>query len=107
MAPQSNGASAGGWPVRGPNKARSSAERGDITAPRLATQDLDALTDELQIVADWRDDLFARMDRYELVGELIGLSENRLAEIEHEVNAFTRVCRLLADSLPGRLAEAA
>jgi hypothetical protein len=62
---------------------------------------------DLEIIAEWREDLTSRMARAQLVLETIGLSREQHDALIHECEAFKRLCRVLADSLPGSLVEAA
>jgi hypothetical protein len=57
--------------------------------------DLDAITDQLEIVADWRDDLRARINRAVLVF-LYDDVDADLDALAAEVASFRRVCACLA-----------
>jgi hypothetical protein len=58
--------------------------------------DLKQLTDRLVVIADWRDDLHARIRTAQLCFETIGLSEERRAALVHEADCFNRVCSDMA-----------
>jgi hypothetical protein len=64
--------------------------------------DVDRLTDDLEAIADWQDDLRSRIARATLRSELVGLDPSEQEELEAEVQEFKRVCRGL---LFGRRAE--
>jgi hypothetical protein len=54
---------------------------------------------DLEIIADWREDLTARLQRAELCFQTIGLSDERREALVHEVNCFKRVCQFLAEDI--------
>ena len=60
------------------------------------SHDLQRVTDELQTVAEWREDFASRLRRAELCFQSIGLSEERRAELIHEGEALKRVCEFLS-----------
>ena len=64
----------------------------------IATKRLQRLTDDLQTIWDWRDDLTARLRRAHLCFEFVGLDPDEQDELEAETEAFMQVCRALADS---------
>lgn len=51
------------------------------------------LIDNLETIADWRDDLRTRIDRACLRFELIGLDPDEQEQLEDEVEQFKRVCK--------------
>jgi hypothetical protein len=55
---------------------------------------------ELELIADWKDDLRARIARTRLRHELIGVSPEDILSLAEEVRDFRRVCRCLAWSAP-------
>jgi hypothetical protein len=59
---------------------------------------LDRISD-LEIIADWKEDLTGRLTRAELCFQTIGLSDERREELIHEANCFKRVCQFLAEDL--------
>jgi len=59
---------------------------------------LDRISD-LEIIADWKEDLTARLQRAELCFQTIGLSDERREDLMHEVNCFKRVCQFLAEDI--------
>ena len=59
--------------------------------------DIRRLTSDLQTMADWKDDLAARLRIAELCFQTIGLSEGRREALIHESECFTRACRALAE----------
>ena len=58
--------------------------------------DVDRLTDTLEIIADWQDDLRSRIARGTLRFELIGFDPEEQAALEAEAQEFKRVCRGLS-----------
>ena len=58
--------------------------------------DVDRLTDDLVVIADWQDDLRSRLARATLRFELIGLDPDEQKKLEAEVQEFKRVCRGLS-----------
>ena len=58
--------------------------------------DVDRLTDDLEVIADWQDDLRSRIARATLRFELIGLDPAEQQKLEAEVQEFKRVCRGLS-----------
>ena len=61
--------------------------------------DVEAFTAILKIVADWHDELVRKLRRAELRFELCGLHAEEQEQLTQEVSAFTRLCRVLADTL--------
>ena len=55
------------------------------------------LISDLEIIADWKEDLTARLQRAELCFQTIGLSDECREELIHEANCFKRVCQFLAE----------
>jgi len=51
--------------------------------------------DQLELVADWKDDLGAKIARAQLRFELIGLDGVAQDRLKAEVEQFKRVCRVL------------
>jgi hypothetical protein len=51
--------------------------------------------DTLEIIADWRQDRSARLERARLRHELIGLSPEAIIELGEEARDFSRLCRTL------------
>ena len=70
----------------------------------IATKQLNRLCDDLEAIADWRDDLTARLRRAHLRFEFCGLDPEEQEQLEAEAEAFKQVCRCLwrisRDSLP-------
>ena len=58
--------------------------------------EVDRLTDDLEAIADWQDDLRSRIARAMLRFDLIGLDPNEQEELEAEVQEFKSVCRGLS-----------
>ena len=50
---------------------------------------------QLELVADWKDDLDARIARAQMRFELIGLEDIAQDRLKAEVEQFKRVCRVL------------
>jgi hypothetical protein len=67
--------------------------------PFTTIADLEALTANLEVIADWRDDLVRKICRVELRFELCGLDGQEQEQLTQEVFAFTSLCRALADTL--------
>jgi len=61
-----------------------------------ARRDLDAITDDLDIIADWKADLFGRIARAQLHFELIGLEPDEHEDLVAEACDFCRLCRAMA-----------
>jgi hypothetical protein len=61
------------------------------------------VTDKLEIAADWKDDLQARLARGQLILETIGLSAKRHDELI--ARTFVAVCHALAEHVPGSLVQ--
>jgi len=53
--------------------------------------DVHRLTDDLGVMAIWRDDLEFKIARARIAQQTIGLSDERLDALAHEVRCFTRV----------------
>lgn len=60
------------------------------TANKLAR-----LTDDLAVIADWKDELAARIDRAQMRLELVGLDHEEQDLLADEVQAFKQLCRAL------------
>ena len=60
--------------------------------------DVHTFTDELEIVADWKEDLQTRLARAELLLE-IGVELDYADDLAEEVHLFNRLCFGLADWL--------
>jgi hypothetical protein len=71
--------------------------------PRPAQARLTRLIAELAVVADWKHDFQARSARAQLILETIGISAERHDDLIAEARAFIRVCKALAEQMPGRL----
>jgi hypothetical protein len=65
----------------------------DLNAAR---ERLDERTEQLEIIADWRDDLTIRIRRARLAFELVGLDVAEQDRLIAEVEEFRRTCRCLA-----------
>jgi hypothetical protein len=61
--------------------------------------DIDAFTDILAIIADWRDELQTKLERAVLRFEVSGLTPEEQALLSQEVFAFVSLCSALADNL--------
>jgi hypothetical protein len=64
-----------------------------LTQTKPATKVLPTDLDALEAIADWRDDLFARIRRAQLRFELIGLDGEEIDALAAEATAFKRCCR--------------
>jgi hypothetical protein len=72
----------------------------DLAASALSTfQDVAALTSNLSLIADWRDELEGRIRRAALRFELCGLDAEEQEQLTEEVFGFTSLCRALKDIL--------
>jgi len=58
--------------------------------------EVDRLTDDLEAIADWQDDLRSRIARATLRFDLVGLDPSEQTKLEAEVQEFKRVCRGLS-----------
>jgi hypothetical protein len=85
------------WRQSSPDKA---APCSDLAASALSTfRDVAALTSNLSLIADWRDELEGRIRRAALRFELCGLEAEEQEQLTQEVFAFTSLSRALADTL--------
>jgi hypothetical protein len=66
--------------------------------------DPEQLMAELELVFDWRDELVCRMQRAQEIVETVGLSRDLHDALLAEAHFFIRVCRALAERMPGSLA---
>jgi len=66
--------------------------------------DLRRLTRDLETIADWLDDLRARIDRAHLRFQVVGLEREEQEELEAEVLKFKQVCAALCGN-PRRLEQ--
>jgi hypothetical protein len=66
-----------------------------VSQLETARANLDRLTEQLKVVADWKDDLQQQIARRQLIFELaaVGGEQNRLIA---EVECFKRCCKALA-----------
>ena len=62
----------------------------------ISAADLERLTDDLEVLADWKADLDARIQQAQLCFQTIGLSEEKREKLIHEANCFTRICSAIA-----------
>jgi hypothetical protein len=62
---------------------------------------------EREFVAEWRDELAARMDRAQDIVETVGLSRDLHEALLAEAHFFIRICRALTTRIPGSLTGAA
>ena len=51
--------------------------------------------EDLELIADWKDDLRARLARARLQFELVGGNTETIIALESEVSDFKRVCKTL------------
>ncbi|MEX2166530.1 MAG: hypothetical protein WD852_05850 [Methyloceanibacter sp.] len=75
------------------------------TRLNIATKRLERLTDDLETIADWRNDLAGRLRRAHLRFELIGLDPHDQEQLEAEAQAFLQVCRTMSASFTAPCAE--
>ena len=64
---------------------------------------LERLTDDLEVAADWRDELSIKLRRAQLRFELIGLNDDERDALEAEVEECKEVLRCLYRMMKGRL----
>ena len=64
-------------------------------------EDLELHTARLELIADWKDTLSARLRRAELCLEFGALTDQDLEALTAEVSDFKHVCRCIAGSLKG------
>ena len=69
----------------------------------MTLSDLNSLTDDLEVVADWRDELSIKQRRAQLRFELLGLHDQEREALEAKVEEFLEVCRCLYRTMKGRL----
>jgi hypothetical protein len=62
---------------------------------------LAALLADLEVIADWRDELLCRIQRAHLRFEFVGLDADEQEALAAEVAAFKQVCIALAGLLVG------
>ena len=65
---------------------------------------LENLTDDLEVIADWRDELRTKIQRAHLRFEFIGLDAEEQDQLNAEVEQYLEVCRCLYRATKGRLA---
>jgi len=58
-------------------------------------EDVRQLTRDLEIIADWRDDLASRLSRAWLRFDHCGISDEEVQALSDEVAYFARLCRSL------------
>jgi hypothetical protein len=58
---------------------------------------------ELELLADWRDDLLARFERAQAILETVGLDVELHRALYAEGRRFCRVCATMAERIPGSL----
>lgn len=64
---------------------------------------LEKLTDDLEVAADWRDELSIKLRRAQLRFDLLGLHTDEREAIEAEVEECKEVLRCLYRMMKGRL----
>ena len=64
---------------------------------------LNSLTDDLEVAADWRDELSIKLRRAQLRFELLGLHTDEREVLEAEVEECIEVLRCLYRMMKGRL----
>ena len=60
---------------------------------------LERLVDDLEAVADWKEEIAAKIRRAQLRFELVGLDHGEVEELTDEVRNFKRLCLALGQSL--------
>jgi hypothetical protein len=76
-----------------------------LTRLQIARKRLERLTDDLEAIADWRDDLARRLRCAHLRFEFISLDPGEQEQLEAEVAAFRQVCRALSAGFAAPFAE--
>jgi hypothetical protein len=61
--------------------------------------DLEALVDDLEAVADWKEEIAAKIRRAQLRFDLVGLDQGEVEGLTAEVRNFNRLCLALGQSL--------
>jgi hypothetical protein len=69
----------------------------------MTLSDLNRLTDDLEVAADWRDELSIKLRRAQLRFELPGLHDDEREALEAEVEDCKEVLRCLYRTMRGRL----
>jgi len=64
-------------------------------ALEIARRSLDAMTDDLGAIADWKTDLCGRIARAQLRFELIGIEPDEHEDLVAEACDFCRLCRAI------------
>jgi len=88
--------------IRAASRCANKIVTADDTVPSAsdllnqARDRLDRFTDALRIIANWRDDLLARLDRTLLRFELIGLQDGEFEQLVAEIEDFKRTCQTVA-----------
>jgi len=86
--------------VGGPGAAedftQEKSESSDIGRLNQARANLDRLTDQLEVLADWQDDFGKRRVRAELKFALIGADIAEHEALVSEAKDFTRCCKILS-----------
>jgi hypothetical protein len=72
--------------------------------PRSQANPVSALADDLEVIADWLDELEAKVRRAHLRFEHLAFDRYDHEDLVAEVELFTTVCQRLAAKMPGRLA---
>ena len=70
----------------------------------MTLSDLNRLADDLEVVADWRDELSIKLRRAQLRFELLGLDTQEREALEAEVEECKEVLGCLYQTMNGRLA---
>ena len=70
----------------------------------MSLSDLNRLADDLEVAADWRDELSIKLRRAQLRFELLGLHDDERDALETEVEECKEVLRWLYRTMKGRLA---
>lgn len=81
--------------------ANGSRETDRLGGSTLAKARLEAWTDTLDYMANWRNDLGARLWRAQVRFELVGLDAEEQDRLAAEIHAFHSVCFALAEHIRG------
>jgi hypothetical protein len=73
------------------------AKSHEIIADDMA--DLERLVDDLEAVADWKEEIAAKIRRAQLRFDLVGLDQGEVEGLTAEVRNFNRLCLALGQSL--------
>ena len=65
---------------------------------------LQSIINDLEVIADWRDELHSRIRRFSLRFEFVGLEAAEQQQLAAEVQCFNHVCRSFSTVIKGETA---